>query len=556
MSPVLLANLAAAPPAERRTAIEQMLQGPAGEMLRRTIGTWVMRLVPVETLVPQSAERWRPLVSDAMGFFFSRLSAARLADKIVEQIDLAPDTPPEKRLLRLISRMPGLQKIGQVLARNPRLAPPLRASLIELENGISDVTAAEVEAILRNSLGDRLQEFAVRLDAQILSEASVSAVVRFTWNNPDRERERCVFKVLKPHIPGCFAEDMKLLQELGRYLAGRKSGYGFARRQVDEMLTEVRLLLVHELDFRREQATLAEAARTYRGTLGIRVPKVIPALSTGEITAMTEETGVKVTDALRRSPIRRRRIAEQLIEALIAVPLFSAQDHSTFHADPHAGNLLYDGPNRELIVLDWALAERLSLPTRRELVMLAVMMSLRNVEAVRKAIEALRRPGAGSRRALKIIGNAVSRFFADLPPSRSPGVLDAMRLLDEIALAGVSFDAPLFLFRKSLFTLDGVLQDIAGAEVRMDQVIVRYFLARWAASFCLFYSPLSFKDFLSVEWNALLYPVRSWKQASEKSASDGGRAVRGPAPSPRKKLPLPAKARRPAPRRPQSRPAG
>jgi ubiquinone biosynthesis protein len=269
----------------------------------------------------------------------------------------------------------------------------------------------------------------------------------------------------------------------------------------------VRLLLERELDFAREQATLAEAQRTYRSSLGVRVPRVIPALSTPEITAMTEETGVKVTSAFRRSPIRRRSIATQVIEALIAVPLFSSQEDAIFHADPHAGNLLYDPPNRELIVLDWALAERLSLLSRRHLVMLAAMTVLRSREGVRQAILGLQR-GGRTRQAERTIQRAVDGFFDRLPAGETPGVLDAMRLLDEIALEGVHFAAPLFLFRKSLFTLDGVLHDIAGGEVRMDEVIVRHFLTRWAASFGLFYSPLTMSDFLSVEWNALLYPAR------------------------------------------------
>jgi predicted unusual protein kinase regulating ubiquinone biosynthesis (AarF/ABC1/UbiB family) len=41
----------------------------------------------------------------------------------------------------------------------------------------------------------------------------------------------------------------------------------------------------------------------------------------------------------------------------VAVPFFSREEDSTFHADPHAGNLLYDETNRELVILDWALAE-------------------------------------------------------------------------------------------------------------------------------------------------------------------------------------------------------
>ena len=517
----------------------------------------VSAFVPVEALVPEAAARWRPLVEDALRFIFSRFPAERISAKLAEQMALPLDTPPERRLIRLISRMPGLQKIGQVLARNRRIPPALRTALAELENGMSDTTADEIQAIIRDRLGDRLERYAVRMDDCILSEASVSAVIRFTWRNPDRERERSVFKVLKPYVPACFAEDMRVLQELGEYLTSKERGYGFAVREVNEMITEVRLLLERELDFAREQATLAEAARTYRSTIGIRVPRVIPELCTGEITAMSEESGVKVTDAVPHSPIRRARIAEQLIEALVAVPLFSGKDPSVFHADPHAGNLLYDEANRELVILDWALAERLSLSSRRHLMLLAIMMALRNREGVRAAICGLRREERGGRKqSSRVIDRSVDRFFDHLPADASPGVLDSMRLMDEMALHGVHFAPALFLFRKSLFTLDGVLQDVAGSDVRMDQAMTRHFLTRWAASFGLFYSPLGMKDLLSVEWNALLYPVRSLKQSLGWGAIDSGRASRDSTPSPKKRSRPPAKSRQPAPRRPRSPRAG
>lgn len=463
--------------------------------------------IPAEALVPDSAARWRAPIQESFQFLFTRLSQPRLAAKIAEQMMLPPNTPPERRLVQLIAKMPGLQKIGQVVARNRRVPEALRLALVDLENGMSDVTASEIRAIIRDRLGPRLKEFDVELDSRILSEASVSAVIRFTWRNPNRERGRGVFKVLKPHVPGCFAEDMRLLQKLGEYLTSREKKYGFAVREVDETLTEVRLLLTHELEFTREQATLAEAEEIYHGTLGIRVPRVITPLCTSDITAMSEETGVKVTDAVRRSTIRRRRIANQLLEALIAVPLFSNRAASVFHADPHAGNLLYDEPNRELVILDWALAERLPLAARRQVILLAIMMTLQNREAVIQSITALRRPGP-PRGADRIIACEVGDFFERLPDGHTPGVLDAMRLLDEIALQGVRFEPTLFLFRKSLFTLDGVLEDVAGSEVRMDEVMTRHFLTRWASSFGLFYSPLAFRDVVSLEWNAMLYPAR------------------------------------------------
>jgi ubiquinone biosynthesis protein len=479
---------------------------------RREIGEWIAQIVPIESLVPEESKHWRPLVEDAIQYVFMHLAEDRLETKIREQMLLPLDTPAEQRLLRLISRMPGIQKVGQVLARNRRISPQLREALSELENGISETTPAETQAAIEAQLGERLERYAVRIVPEILSEASVSAVMRFSWCEPGRERQEGVFKVMKSHVPVCFAEDMHLLQHLAEYLAGKSRKYSFGIRQVKETLEQVRLLLEHELDFAREQSTLADAALMYRSSFGIRVPRVIPQLCAPQVTAMSAEAGVKVTEAFRRSPIRRERIAEQIVEALIAVPFFSWADTALFHADPHAGNLLYDEPNRELIVLDWALAERLNRDSRRNLVLLALMTMLRNRDGVCSAIVALSRDDRQPGKA-EIVREHVERLFARSNNGHSPGVLEAMMLLEDIALAGVHFPAELFLFRKVLFTLDGVLHDVVGHDVAIDQVLLREFVVRAAASFGLFHAPLNGRDFVTLQRDALYYPWRRWIRA-------------------------------------------
>jgi ubiquinone biosynthesis protein len=465
----------------------------------REIGRAIAQMVPVETLVPEEHRAWRPLVRDAMEFVFSRISGARLAAKVAEQMALPVDTPPEQRLIRLIAKMPGLQKLGQVMARNRRLAAPVREALCQLENGMSDLTPEEAHAIITSELGPRLDALGVQIERSIHKEGSASAIIKFTWSKPGREAEAGAFKVLKPYVPEAFGEDMRLLQGLGEYMASRDRAYGFAVRDLKEMISEVRMLLEHELDFAREQATLIEARRMYRSRFGIRVPGLIAPLCTGRITAMTAEHGVKVTEAFPRAPQRRRRIARQVIEALLAVPLLSREPAALFHADPHAGNLLYDEPNRELVILDWALTYRLSLQARRQVALLVVMTLLRKPSGVAEAICALSRRDRCSRRSpQRLIEAHVNDFFAQAPAGRSPGVLEAMMLLDELALKGVRFPAALFLFRKVLFTLDGVLHDVGGPGIRMDQVIAEEFLTRCVASFGVFHEPLKVKDLVPV----------------------------------------------------------
>jgi ubiquinone biosynthesis protein len=86
--------------------------------------------------------------------------------------------------------MPGLQKIGQIVARNPNLDPLFRAELTRLENSIRDTTPEEVRAEIERQLGKYLRIYQVDIQDVNLAEASVSAVVRFTWLDPvTRRRE-------------------------------------------------------------------------------------------------------------------------------------------------------------------------------------------------------------------------------------------------------------------------------------------------------------------------------------------------------------------------------
>ena len=281
--------------AERISTIETGLRSFAGQSLRDAMAEWIVdEIVPVKRLVPEAYENWRPPVREAMMFVVAHLSPGRLAPKIFEQLELPKNTSAEARLLRLIARVPGLQKLGQVIARNQHLRPALRDALARLENGIRDVKAKQIREIIHRDLGPQLKAYDVRVARTILSEASVSAVVRFTWRDPESGlHQRGVFKVLKPHIPEYFAEDMDYLQGLAHHFADRHHTYGFPSHLIPDTFRKVRRLLRHEVNFRREQKTLLEAGELYRNLRGVRVPRLIRPLCSPNITALTEERGSK-----------------------------------------------------------------------------------------------------------------------------------------------------------------------------------------------------------------------------------------------------------------------
>lgn len=498
--------------AEKIGTVEAALRGPLGPSLRAGVGNWIVeQLVPVESLVPAEYVSWRPPVRDAMLFVIGHLSAARLAPKLLEQFDLPLDMPPEMRLLRLIAKVPGLQKLGQVIARNRFLRPSLRSALTELENGIHDVSAPEIRAIIESELGPRLERFSVQIEPAILSEASVSAIVRCNWLNPKSgRREAGVFKVLKPHIPAFFAEDMDLLQGLADFFGSKSQDYGIAKDVLTDTFHKVRKLLQHEVHLVGEQKTLAEAAALYRSVPKVRVPQVFQPLCTPKITAMSEEHGRKITEAVAHLPASRRaQVAEKLIDALIAVPLFAPQESALFHADPHAGNLFYNEQTGELTILDWALTERLSREQRRHLALLVFMAGLRDPVGSCNEIQALRQSPAGrNSNSARIVREIVNGFFDALPLRRVPSAVDAMRLLQRSATQGVRFPAPLIMLSKVLFTLDGVISDIRGSGVSLAYSVARHGLQSWLLWGTSAKLPITMNDLIRVHCSAILYSGR------------------------------------------------
>ena len=494
---------------EKIRAVQTALEGTDGKFWRKELGKWAARMVPVELLVPEVHRDWRPLVRESILFVVWKLAPSRLAPKIIQQMELGAEVPAEVRLLRFIEKVPGLQKIGQVLARNRHLDPRLRHALIQLENGIADVSMEEIRSIVERELQPQIEAYAIRLEPKILSEASVSAVVAFTWQNPATgRRERGVFKVLKPHIPGCYAEDMKILGQLARHLARKHRKDSSHLGRLADTLTEIRLLLEREVDFPREQATLANALGEYRHLQGVRIPQVIPLLSTVTITALTFERGKKVADARVVPAKLRRSVADRLARALLAIPAFSKANDAIFHADPHAGNLLYDRRRNELVILDWALTERLTRKQRRNVVLLVLMLVLRDAIGMEKAIQDLCQLNRDAHNEMRTIRRHIESLLDALPLTGLPGPMDAMRLLDAIALEGIRFPAALLMFRKASFTLEGVVADVARTKAGLDSLMANQALANWKDTVGCLLTLLSARDWVALEWSALTFASR------------------------------------------------
>src|ERR1051326_7107285 len=186
----------------------------------------------------------------------------------------------------LIARMPTLQKLGQIIARNRNLDPEFRRRLQKLENSIRDATYESILERVQGELKHKIEAYKIKLGSRFIAEASVCAVLPFTWRSPEGERKKGVFKVLKPFITRYWAEELKILEALAIHFDRHRNRYGLPTIGFRELLKEVRELLKREVKLPIEQGRLREARDFYSEDSNVRVPQLLPLLGTKVITGM------------------------------------------------------------------------------------------------------------------------------------------------------------------------------------------------------------------------------------------------------------------------------
>lgn len=468
----------------------------------------------ISSLVPEVYAQYRPLVADVIDFFLRRLSAPRLAAILNEQQSLPGDASVAQRLTALLFHCPTLQKLGQVVARNRKLDPELRTRLQTLESTPGKACGDAVNQVIRNELGAG-PDGALEIDSVALAEASVSVVVPFSWiSTESSEPVAGVLKVLKPGIEEALQEELEIWTALGHFIDERCEYYSIPPLNYAESLATIRELLAKEIRLDQEQRHLAEAAEFYKDTRQIRIPTLFP-FCTPRITAMERIFGAKVTD-VALSDRRRRRLANILVRALVAEPVWTPQEKALFHADPHAGNLFFTDDER-LAILDWSLAGYLGKVERVHMMQLLLGAVTLDAKRIAREIEALAQAPVNNTSALHAV---IDKALGKLYKGGFPGFHWSQSLLDEASLsAGVQFSKELLLYRKSLLTIEGVIADISGkssiGRVLPTSAIRQFVCELTARTFAPpgsrhFGTHISNLDLFSLYWGGPIAAAKFW----------------------------------------------
>lgn len=460
--------------AEMLKRASAIISGLKAEGRLETAIRTMLLMTGADDFLPPQYRKFQKVVFEGAIFFISHLPRKRIANKIVEQMTLPRDTPPGKRMCRLVTNMPTLQKLCQIICRSPGLDPELKKFLVDLEDNSGSMTFKPLQNSIIRELRKKDHRQKITLSNEILAEASVCAVTPgLLYEENEEIPTPIVFKMVKPEIKRNMKSELRLWGKLGVYLDDNKEKWGLGDFQFKGIIDQVSWLLENEIDLNLEQENLKKIRETFSGDKTVLIPELMES-STSNITTMSRLDGNKITDVTHLKPGQRRRIAKKVARHCILRPIIDLAEESMFHGDPHAGNMAYllDGGTPRIIFYDWAMVGTLSRLERFAILFMITGLVFKHETAVFYAADIM---SGGQITRDRALGKNVSAIIKDVIAKREErltGVLSTVeQLIEALMYQGLVFSPDLLVFEKSLVTLKGVLADI-DPDFSRDEYIV------------------------------------------------------------------------------------
>jgi len=240
-----------------------------------------------------------------------------------------------------------LIKLGQFLSSRADLLPKIFIREMEgLVDRVKPTSFTHSEAILKEELGSRYETEIVHLNPKAVASASIGEVYEAYLQNG----RKIAVKVQRHNVRQIFHMDFKALRIIF-FLLRKFTSIG-KKSDMKALYAEVVTIISRELDFRKELEHADYFKKRYKGNPDIKVPDYYPELCTGKVLVMDWVEGRKVTDTdyLDAQKIPREQVAKALFQ------FFSDQflNSGTFHADPHAGNIMVQ-PDGKIVLLDFGM---------------------------------------------------------------------------------------------------------------------------------------------------------------------------------------------------------
>ena len=279
---------------------------------------------------------------------------------------------PEELAEDLKNMGPTYIKLGQLLSTRPDLIPePYMKALEALQDDVEEIPYSEVQKIVEEEIGQRISKAFESFEVQPLASASIGQVHLAIL----RSGKKVAVKIQRPGVRKNFTEDLDTLKELSDVAV--KHSKTAKKYAVDEILDELRFILLNELDYVKEAENLIALGENTKKYPKIVIPQPVEGYSTSKILTMDYIDGQKITSI---SPISRIETNyKPLVDELVAAYLKHIIFDGFAHADPHPGNVHLTTDNK-IALMDLGMVAKFGPDLREHILKLLIAISKYNGE--------------------------------------------------------------------------------------------------------------------------------------------------------------------------------
>ncbi len=248
-----------------------------------------------------------------------------------------------------------LMKAGQIMSFvgysvEGEYQPIYQQALERLQDDAPPMPPETAAAMIEAELGAPPSELFARFDTEPVAAASIGQVHRALT----KDGREVAVKVQYPGVEEAIRADLANTELLATFFRmGQGMLPGYLGMDVRAIAQEVADRIGEEIDYQTEARNQRDFADVYRGHPFIRIPEVLPELSSRRVLTMEWVDGLRYRDVHDAS----QDLKNAWGEALFRFTLGSIRKFRLFHADPHPGNYLFheDGG---VTVLDFGCVKR------------------------------------------------------------------------------------------------------------------------------------------------------------------------------------------------------
>ncbi len=295
--------------------------------------------------------------------------------------DAMPDgvEPAPVRMRKILEELgPTFIKIGQLLATRPDLVP---AEYVEqfkqLYDGTEPSPYEEVRQVVKEQLGQEIEEIFTTFEKKALASASVGQVHRATL----KDGQEVAVKVQHVGIEDAMLMDFEILRGLVTFI--EKTFAASRVWQPTAHLEELRLMLERELDYRFEVKNTQRVSNNFRHDDAVKIPEMYTDFCSKRVMVMEFIKGIKFkhVDAPEMAGIDRKNVAK-IVTHSMAKQIFIDR---FFHADPSPGNMMIMHSN-QVVFLDFGAVGMVTERRSKAILQLITGIAKADVESTSEAI--------------------------------------------------------------------------------------------------------------------------------------------------------------------------